>query len=140
MIAAGVIVVIVLVAIFAPVFAAITGHGVNQQFYAPVGLTADGQPLGPSSHFLLGTDDPGPRPAGADRLRRADLAASSGCSRRSSRWPSAPPSGLLAGYLGGLVDTILARLMDLLLAIPYLLLAISLVIRARAGADRWSSS
>ena len=48
--------VIVLVAIFAPVFAVLTGHGPNQQFYAPVGLTADGQPLPPSAHFLMGTD------------------------------------------------------------------------------------
>ena len=56
MISLGVILLIVLMAIFAPVFATITGHGVNEQFYAPVGLTPDGQPLAPSSHFLLGTD------------------------------------------------------------------------------------
>src|SRR5258707_949264 len=56
MISLGVIVFIVLVALCAPVVAAIIGHGPNQQFYAPVGLNASGQPLGPSSHFLLGTD------------------------------------------------------------------------------------
>ena len=47
MISLGVIIFIVLVAIFAPVVAAITGHGPNQQFYAPVGLNDSGQPLGP---------------------------------------------------------------------------------------------
>jgi peptide/nickel transport system permease protein len=36
-------------------------------------------------------------------------------------------AGLAAAYFGGLVDSTLARLMDWLLAIPFLLLAISLV-------------
>lgn len=35
--------------------------------------------------------------------------------------------GIVAGYLGGLCDSILMRLMDLLLSFPYLLLAIVLV-------------
>src|SRR5215470_18518686 len=62
MISLGVITLIVLVAIFAPVLAAITGHGVYQQFRGPqppLGLSPTGQPVGPSSAFLLGTDDQG---------------------------------------------------------------------------------
>src|SRR5450755_662933 len=51
MISLGVIVLIVLVAIFAPVIAAIIGHGPNQQFPAPIGVNSSGQPLGPSTHF-----------------------------------------------------------------------------------------
>ena len=58
MISLAVIVLIILVAIFAPVFATITGHGVNQQFRT-TGLPADGLPVGPSRTFLLGTDDQG---------------------------------------------------------------------------------
>ncbi len=58
MISLAVIVLIVLIAIFAPVIAAIVGHGPNQQFNA-TGLPAIGQPKGPSSTFLLGTDDLG---------------------------------------------------------------------------------
>src|SRR5579859_2457691 len=49
MISFGVIVVIVLVAIFAPVFASITGHGANQQF-RDIGLSPDGLPKGPGGN------------------------------------------------------------------------------------------
>ena len=126
MIAAGIIVLIVLVAIFAPVFAAITGHGVNQPFYAPVGLTPDGQPLPPNSRFLLGTDT-----LGRDLLVRiaygARISLIVGVLATVITVAVGAAVGLIAGYFGGLVDSSLARLMDLLLAIPYLLLGISLV-------------
>jgi len=129
MIALGVIIIIVLVAIFAPVFAAITGHGVYQQFRGPappIGLTPTGQPVGPSSAFLLGTDD-----QGRDILVRIAYGA------RVSLFVGVVATGitvgiglvvgLAAGFFGGLTDSILARLMDWLLAIPFLLFAISLV-------------
>jgi ABC-type dipeptide/oligopeptide/nickel transport system permease subunit len=126
MISLGVIGIIILVAIFAPVVAAITGHGPNQQFTAPVGLTVDGQPLGPSTHFLLGTDT-----LGRDILVRiaygARVSLIVGVLASVISVAIGALVGLAAGYLGGLTDTFLARLMDLLLAIPFLLLAISLV-------------
>src|SRR5579872_201923 len=55
---AVVILLVVLVAIFAPVFAALTGHGVNHQ-YRVTGLSSYGLPEPPSGTFLLGTDDLG---------------------------------------------------------------------------------
>src|SRR3974390_3016954 len=58
MIAFGIIVLIFLVAIFAPVFASLTGHGVTQQF-RDTGPPPDGLPKAPSHTFLLGTDDQG---------------------------------------------------------------------------------
>ena len=129
MIALGVIITIVLVAIFAPVFALITGHGVYQQFRGPappIGLTPTGQPVGPTSAFLLGTDD-----QGRDILVRIAYGA------RVSLFVGVVATGitvgiglivgLAAGFFGGLTDSILARLMDWLLAIPFLLFAISLV-------------
>ena len=58
MISLAVIVLIVLMAIFAPVFAAITGHPPNEQ-YRDIGLTPDGLPRGPNGTFWLGTDDLG---------------------------------------------------------------------------------
>jgi ABC-type dipeptide/oligopeptide/nickel transport system permease subunit len=126
MISLGVIVLIVLVAIFAPVFGAITGHGADQQFYAPVGLTPDGQPLGPSGHFLLGTD-----PLGRDILVRiaygARISLIVGVVATALTVAVGAIIGLAAGYFGGLTDSILARLMDVLLAFPFLLLGISLV-------------
>jgi ABC-type dipeptide/oligopeptide/nickel transport system permease subunit len=126
MISLGVIGLIVLVAIFAPVFAAATGHGQDQQFYAPVGLTADGQPLGPSARFLMGTD-----PLGRDILVRiaygARISLIVGVVATALTVAVGAAIGLAAGYFGGLTDSILARLMDLLLAFPFLLLGISLV-------------
>lgn len=126
MISLGVIVFIVLVAIFAPVVAAVTGHGPNQQFYAPVGLNSAGQPLGPSSKFLLGTDT-----LGRDLLVRiaygARISLIVGVLAAVISVAIGAIVGLAAGYFGGLTDTLLARLMDWLLAIPFLLLAISLV-------------
>jgi peptide/nickel transport system permease protein len=56
MISVAVIVLIILMAIFAPVIAAIIGHGPNEQFPAPIGVNAQGQPVGPSTTFWMGTD------------------------------------------------------------------------------------
>ena len=50
MISLAVIVLIVLMAIFAPVFAAVTGHPPNEQ-YRDIGLTPDGLPRGPNGTF-----------------------------------------------------------------------------------------
>jgi ABC-type dipeptide/oligopeptide/nickel transport system permease subunit len=126
MISAGIIVLIVLMAIFAPLFAVVTGHGVYQQFYAPVGLTVDGQPLGPSSHFLLGTDT-----LGRDLLVRiaygARISLIVGVVATVIAVAVGAAVGLVSGYFAGVTDTILARVMDLMLAIPFLLLGISLV-------------
>ena len=125
LIAFAVIVVVILVAIFAPVFAAVTGHGVTQQF-RNTGLSPDGLPKSPSSHFLLGTDD-----QGRDILVRIAYGA------RISLFVGVVVTllvvavgailGIAAGYLGGWVDTLVARLIDMVLSLPYLLFAISLV-------------
>jgi peptide/nickel transport system permease protein len=126
MISLSVIVLIVLVAIFAPVVAAIVGHGANEQFPAPIGVDASGQPLGPSSRFLLGTD-----PLGRDILVRiaygARISLIVGVLAAVISVAIGAVVGLAAGYFGGLTDSVLARVMDWLLAIPFLLLAISLV-------------
>src|SRR5262245_64930957 len=58
MISLGVIVLIILLAIGAPLVAAVTGHPPNQQ-YRNTGLSPDGLPMPPSSKFWLGTDDLG---------------------------------------------------------------------------------
>src|SRR5260370_26661401 len=122
----GTIGVILLVAILAPVFAALTGHGPNQEFYARVGPTAQGEPLGPSASFLLGTDT-----VGRDILVRiaygTRISLIVGVFAAMISVAIGAIVGLAAGYFGGLTDTVLARFMDWLLAIPFLLLAISLV-------------
>ena len=57
-IALGTILVIVLLAILAPVFAKIVGHGPNQQFI-DIGQNANGGPVPPNGTFWLGTDNNG---------------------------------------------------------------------------------
>jgi len=125
MISLGVIVFIVLVAIFAPLVASLTGHPPNEQ-YRSTGLTTDGLPKGPTSEFLLGTDD-----LGRDILVRiaygSRVSLLVGVAATALTVAIGVVVGLAAGYLGGVVDTILARLIDVILSVPFLLVAIALV-------------
>ena len=126
MISLGIIVAIVLIAIFAPVIAAIVGHGPNQQFTAPIGQTAEGQPVGPSTTFWMGTDT-----VGRDVMVRiaygARISLIVGLVATVLTVTIGAIVGLASAYFGGLTDSVLARVMDWLLAVPFLLLAISLV-------------
>ena len=116
---------IVLMAIAAPVAAMITGHPVNEQ-YRTIGLTPDGLPRGPSSEFWLGTDD-----LGRDILVRiaygARISLLVGVASTILTVVIGVVIGLAAGFLGGAVDTVLARLIDVVLSVPFLLVAIALV-------------
>jgi peptide/nickel transport system permease protein len=120
-----IIVLIILVAIFAPVFAALTGHGVNEQFRT-TGLTPDGLPVAPGRTFLMGTDD-----QGRDILVRlaygARVSLFVGVAATLATVVVGGVLGLAAGFLGGITDTIVARFVDLVLSLPYLLFAICLV-------------
>lgn len=131
MVSLGVILLIVLIAIFAPVIAALVGHGPNQTFQS-IGLSSIGQPKGPNSTFLLGTDD-----QGRDIMVRiaygARISLIVGVLATALTVAVGAIVGLIAGYFGGLTDSILARFMDWLLAIPFLLFAISLVSIIGAG-------
>jgi peptide/nickel transport system permease protein len=125
MISLVVIVLIVLMAIFAPVFGAITGHPPNEQ-YRDIGLTPDGLPRGPNGTFWLGTDD-----LGRDILVRiaygARVSLLVGVIATAITVVIGVVLGLAAGFLGGITDTILARLIDVVLSVPFLLVAIALV-------------
>jgi ABC-type dipeptide/oligopeptide/nickel transport system permease subunit len=125
MVALGVVIIIVLVAIFSFVVAAITGHGNFEQF-RDTGLTPLGQPVGPGGKFLFGTDD-----QGRDLMVRvaygARISLIVGVVATAVTVFGGLVIGMAAGYFGGLVDSLLARFMDWLLAVPFLLFAISLV-------------
>ncbi|RZT27766.1 peptide/nickel transport system permease protein [Kribbella sp. VKM Ac-2569] len=125
MISLAVIVLIVLMAILAPVFAAVTGHPPNEQ-YRDLGLTPDGLPRGPNGTFWLGTDD-----LGRDVLVRiaygARISLLVGVIATAITVVIGVVLGLAAGFLGGITDTILARLIDVVLSVPFLLVAIALV-------------
>ncbi|TCC27096.1 ABC transporter permease [Kribbella speibonae] len=125
MISLVVIVLIVLMAVLAPVFAAVTGHPPNEQ-YRDIGLTPDGLPRGPNGTFWLGTDD-----LGRDILVRiaygARISLLVGVLATAITVVIGVVLGLAAGFLGGITDTILARLIDVVLSVPFLLVAIALV-------------
>lgn len=125
MVSLGIIVVIVLIAIFAPVFAKITGHGPYAQ-YNSTGRTPSGLPVGPNSTFWFGTDL-----NGRDVLVRvaygARVSLEVGLGATAVTIIVGVVMGLLSGYFGGIVDTLIARLIDVVLAVPYLLFAIALI-------------
>ena len=60
MISVAVIVLIILMAIFAPVIAAIIGHGPNEQFPAPIGVNRGGTAARPVDHVLARHRHPRP--------------------------------------------------------------------------------
>jgi peptide/nickel transport system permease protein len=124
MISLVVIVLIVAMAVFAPFVASITGHGVDTQ-YNRIGRTPDGLPVGPSGTFVLGTDD-----LGRDVLVRiaygARISLFIGVVATVITVTFGTIVGLAAGYFGKIVGTVLARLIDIMLAIPFLMFAIAL--------------
>jgi len=123
-IAFGTILVIVLLAIFAPVFAAIVGHGPNQQFIN-IGENANGGPVPPGRTFWLGTDNNG-RDLFVRILYGARVSLLVGVLATSISVVLGAVLGLAAGYIGGFVDTVIARLIDVMLSIPFLILALSI--------------
>lgn len=124
MVALGGILFIFALAILAPLVAALTGHGNLEQFRT-TGLSVSGEPVGPSGTFWFGTDD-----QGRDLLVRiaygARISLLVGVVATAITVLGGTVIGLAAGYFGKLVDSILARFMDWLLAVPFLLFAISL--------------
>ena len=132
-IAFGTIVVIVLLAILAPVFAKILGHGPNQQFI-DIGQNANGGPVPPSGTFWLGTDNNG-RDLFVRILYGARISLLVGVLATGISVVLGVLFGLTAGYIGGFVDTVIARFIDVMLSIPFLILAISIAFIS--GASLW---
>ncbi|QIM20970.1 ABC transporter permease [Phycicoccus sp. HDW14] len=125
MVSLVVIVLVVLVAVLAPLVAAVTGHPPNEQF-RETGLSPDGLPVGPSTEFWFGTDD-----LGRDVLVRiaygARVSLLVGVVATALTVVIGVVVGLVSGFVGGVVDTVLARLVDIVLSMPFLLVAIALV-------------
>jgi peptide/nickel transport system permease protein len=120
---AVVIVVLVLLALAAPLFAKLTGHGPNELFGDQM-LTPDlGLPKGPNAQFWFGGDT-----VGRDVFVRTMYGA------RTSLIVAIVATGLaavigialgmVAGYRGGSIDTVVSRAADVVLSMPILLFAI----------------
>ena len=117
--------ILVILALAAPLFAKLTGHGPNDRFPDQM-LTADiGLPKGPNADFWFGGDSVGrdvfirtlygARTSLTVALVATGLAAVIGIAL-----------GMIAGYRGGKTDTLISRLIDIVLSMPVLLLAIGL--------------
>ncbi len=113
---------LVLVAVLAPVIAP---HSPFEQYREAV-LKPPVWAAGGSATYLLGTD-----PVGRDILSRliygAQYSLFVGLVVTTLSLISGIVVGLLAGYYRGWLDTIIMRLMDMILAVPSLLLALVLV-------------
>src|SRR5215468_1810180 len=120
-----VILIITVLALLAPVFAAVLHHGEYQAFTG-AGLSSAGILVAPGTHgFPLGTDY-----VGRDLLVRilygARIFLFVGLSTTLMVTVAGVGIGLVAGYFGGAVDTVLARFIDAVLAFPYIVLALAL--------------
>jgi peptide/nickel transport system permease protein len=107
---------LVLVAVFAPQLAP----------YDPYQQHLPDRRAGPGGEYLLGADE-----FGRDILSRilfgARVALRTGLISTTIGLVAGVLLGTMAGYFGGFVDDLIMRIMDVLLAFPYLLLAIAIV-------------
>jgi peptide/nickel transport system permease protein len=117
--------VIVVVALAATLISALVGHGPNTQ-YRTTGLTPEGIPVGPSTQFFFGTDDLG-RDVFIRVIYGARISLLAGVVASVLAITAGVTVGLVAGYFGRGVDTLLSRLMDVVLSLPFLVFAIALV-------------
>lgn len=130
-IAAGTIVLIILLALLAPLIAHWVGHGPNQQFI-DIGEDAEGNPVPPSGIFFFGTDSNG-RDLFVRVLYGARISLVVGVLATMISVAIGVVFGLVAGYLGGIVDSLIARLIDVVLSIPFLVIAISIAYISHPG-------
>ncbi|MEA2521415.1 MAG: peptide/nickel transport system permease protein [Actinomycetota bacterium] len=117
------VVFIVTIGIFAPLIARLTGHTPNQLFGNM--RTQLGLPKGPTAHFWFGADQ-----VGRDLFVRVIYGA------RTSLFVAVVGTGLatllgivvglLSGYYGGRLDTVVSRVVDVWLSMPLLLFAVGL--------------
>lgn len=121
-----VIALVFLMAILAPLIADIAGHPPNTQYRDSGALQENGLPVGPSSRFWFGTDS-----LGRDILVRiaygARISLLVGVTATLLTVIVGVVIGLAAGYFGGWVDALLARLIDVVLSVPFVMVAVALV-------------
>jgi peptide/nickel transport system permease protein len=124
--AAGVIGLLILIGIFGgPIAAHVTGHSDSEQ-YQQIMQDSFGIPKGPNSSFWFGADG-----------EARDLFVRTMYGARTSLIVGVVASGiavliglvvgLVAGYFRGLIDTLLSRFGDVMLAMPQLLISIGIV-------------
>ncbi len=124
MISLAVIILLVVMALSAPLISKWAGYEPDfgdRKF----GVTDDGLPVAPNGHHVFGTDR-----LGRDILVRgvygARVSLLVGLLSTALAVIIGVLAGTAAGYFGGAIDTVLARIMDVTLSFPYLLFAVAL--------------
>jgi ABC-type dipeptide/oligopeptide/nickel transport system permease subunit len=133
MVSLGVIIVLVLVAVFAPLIVKLVGApGPNAQNTGA--LDQFGTPTGPSfaHHHLFGVDSLG-RDVFARVLYGARVSLLVALVATGLSMLIGVTLGLIAGYFRGWVDMLVSRVVDVLLAFPILLLALGLAAACSLG-------
>lgn len=116
LVGSGIVLFFVLIAIFGPLFAP---QGINDQ-----NLSIRLQP--PSAEFWFGTDDLG-RDVFSRILHGTRISLTVGLSAVLISAVIGSFLGIIAGYYGRFVDTVISRIFDIMLAFPSILLAIAVV-------------
>ncbi|GAA2751784.1 MULTISPECIES: ABC transporter permease [Kitasatospora] len=126
----AVVILLILAAIFAPVLTALFGHPVDQphpdQINPDLGLPK-GSFGGINSDFLLGVDPTFGRDVFSRILYGARISLLVAFLAATVSVLIGVVMGIMAGYFGGWVDSVISRVMDVLLAFPQLLFSIALV-------------
>jgi ABC-type dipeptide/oligopeptide/nickel transport system permease subunit len=120
------IVLMIVMALLASLFAHITGHPFDK-IYIRTRTDAFGIPLGPNSHFWFGSDDLG-RDLFVRVLYGARVSLRVAFIATGFEMVVGVFAGLVTGFRRGWVDTVVSRIMDLVLSIPFLLLGIALAV------------
>src|SRR3954452_24221493 len=131
MVAAIFVVLAVLVAIFAPVIVNVSGAPQPNVQNSDL-LDAFGSPSGPSTHNWLGVDQRG-RDVFSRVVYGARISLLVAFLSTAIIVVVGVVLGLIAGYYRGMVDSLLTRAMDVMLAFPVLLLAIGLGVACADG-------
>ena len=127
----GVLVVLmVLIAVFAPLSETITGHEFDEQFRDRT--SSFGTPLGPTNEFWFGNDDLG-RDVFVRTMFGARVSLKIAILATGIELLIGVTLGVLAGFMRGWIDTVVSRLVDLILSIPFLLLGIALSVTLGGG-------
>jgi peptide/nickel transport system permease protein len=122
LLSAVIIVLIILMAVFAPVLSHWFGTDPTKT-NTNTGLTADGLPIGPSGDHLLGTDQLG-RDIFSRAVYGARVSLEVGLLSTLFATIVGVGTGLLAGYFSGWLDTVISRLLEIVLSFPYLIVAL----------------
>jgi peptide/nickel transport system permease protein len=124
MVGAGILVVLLLLAITAPLFSRLLGHGPNQLFVSMV--TSDlGLPKGPNGSFWFGGDQVG-RDVFIRTLYGARTSFIVALGATGLATLIGVTLGMTAGYRGGWFDTLISRSADIVLSMPVILFAIGI--------------